>query len=559
MLSFEEKNDWNIISEEEFKQRIHMIFNKVSSAIQKSLGPYGSNTIIEQFGQMHITKDGWQILKNINSNNSIDNNIKQLLINIAAQVVIKVGDGSSSSLVAANSLLILLDSDKELKKIRSRNFSDILSICVKMITDRILQSSTKITKDNDYQEIYQLAMIATNGDHILSDIIRKIYKETENPNIEFSPSKTSITSCEIIEGYRANITYLDSIFAENDIGICEIDNPLIIMFDHKIEKIHFDKIISKIIELGISTNRRVVVIAPHYDNLLLNHIKQTANIEFRKSGFCSTVYTRIALFNNLQQLFYNDFCMLTGGMLISENTLYDLEKENDGYISHYIGQVDKISIGPKTSIIKGFNSMKQSTYDVYLNDAITKLKEIEEVNQNLNIVNSQIYDLKQRVSKLKCKMGIINVGGNSSLMKTTNYDLVEDAVKACESAFKYGYNIGGNLIIPIVIDELLNEGIKFTDNEKKFFELLRQTFVEVFSKVIYNKFKGESTDFVVNDLINECIEKKECWNLIDDCFSKDIINSCQTDIEILKAVTSIVSLLLSSNQYISIMTSNREQ
>ena len=33
----------------------------------------------------------------------------------------------------------------------------------------------------------------------------------------------------------------------------------------------------------------------------------------------------------------------------------------------------------------------------------------------------------------------------------------------------------------------------------------------------------------------------------------------KTDIEILKAVTSIVSLLLSSNQYISIMTSNREQ
>jgi len=557
MLTFENKNDWNIIGEDEFKQRIRMIFEKVSSAIQKSLGPYGSNTIIEKFGEMHITKDGWQILKNINSNNSIDNNIKQLLINIAAQVVIKVGDGSSSSLVAANSLLKLLDSDEELKKIRPRDFTDILSICVRMITDKILQNSIKITKENNYQEIYQLAMISTNGDNILSDMIHKIYKETDNPSIEFSPSKTDITSCEIIEGYKANITYLDSIYAENDNGICEIENPLIIMFDHKIEKIHFDKVISKVIQLGISTNRRVVVVAPHYDSLLLNYIKQTSNIEFRSTGTSKTVYTRVSLFNNLQNLFYNDFCMLTGAMLVSENTMYDLEKEDDGYINYYIGQVDKILIGSKTTIIKGFNSIKQNTYDVYMNDAVAKFKEVEETNQNLNIVNTQIYDLKQRVSKLTCKMGIINIGGNSSLVKTTNYDLVEDAVKACESAFKYGYNIGGNLIIPIVIDELLNDGIKFNDVEKKFFKLLRKTFIEVFSKVLDNKSKG--TNPSIDLLIEECIKRKECWNLVYDDFSKDIINSCQTDIEILKAVTSIISLLLSSNQYISIMINNREQ
>ena len=557
MVTFEETNNWNIISEDDFKQRIHMIFDKVSSAVQKSLGPYGSNTIIEKFGEMHITKDGWQILKNINSDNNIDNNIKQLLINIASQVVIKVGDGSSSSIVAANSILNLLDSDTELKKIRPRDFINILSVCVKMITDKILQSSVKITKDNDYQEIYQLAMISTNGDNTLSDIIHTIYKETKNPSIEFSPSKTNITSCEIIEGYKANITYLDSIYAENENGICEIENPLIVMFDHKLEKTHFDKIISKVIDLGIKTDRRVVVIAPHYDQMLLKFISQTANIEFRSTGTSRTVYTRVGLFNNLQQLFYNDFCMLTGGMLIGENTLFDLENKEDDYFKYFIGQVDKISIGSKATVIKGFNSLKQTTYDIYLNDALAKLKEVEETNQNLNIVNSQIYDLKQRVSKLSCKMGVINVGGNSSLEKTANYDLVEDAVKACESAFKYGYNIGGNLIIPIVIDELLNECTDFNDTEKRFLKLLRKAFVEVFSKVMDNKFKGKA-NFSIDLLIESCISGKICWDLVNECLSKDIINSCQTDVEILKAATSIISLLLSSNQYISIMITNRE-
>ena len=35
-------------------------------------------------------------------------------------------------------------------------------------------------------------------------------------------------------------------------------------------------------------------------------------------------------------------------------------------------------------------------------------------------------------------------------------------------------------------------------------------------------------------------------------YTQDVINSCKTDIEILKAASNIIGLLLSSNQYIAI-------
>ena len=54
---------WNVIEEDDFKKALYDVFDDVSKALSKTLGPYGTTTIIEQFGEMHITKDGYQVLK----------------------------------------------------------------------------------------------------------------------------------------------------------------------------------------------------------------------------------------------------------------------------------------------------------------------------------------------------------------------------------------------------------------------------------------------------------------------------------------------------------------
>ena len=62
---------------------------------------------------------------------------------------------------------------------------------------------------------------------------------------------------------------------------------------------------------------------------------------------------------------------------------------------------------------------------------------------------------KQRLSKMRCKMGVINVGGFTELEKSANYDLVEDAVKACESAYLYGYVPGQSISIRTAIKKIM--------------------------------------------------------------------------------------------------------
>ena len=81
--------------------------------------------------------------------------------------------------------------------------------------------------------------------------------------------------------------------------------------------------------------------------------------------------------------------------------------------------------------------------------------------------------------------------------------------------------------------------------------LLRAAFCEVFTKVLGRKYTTEPEAFL-HGIVDEAIEKELCYDLITDTYSADVINPCHTDVEILRAATSIVALLLSSNQYISI-------
>jgi len=547
---------WNVISETEFKTKINSVFDQVSKALTKTLGPYGSTTIIEKYGECHITKDGWQVLKNIRFEDTVSNNILMLLLRISAQVVIKVGDGSTTSIVAADSILKELKAHESIiNKMRPKEFMATLQNCVNYLVDEIYNNAKKVNRDT-FEDIYKLAYISTNGDDQISKIIQDIYIKTNNPSIEYIKSKTDQTTYEVLDGYRGNITYIDNIFTTNDDGTCVINNPYVIMFDHKIDIEHSLKLISEVATKAAEDNRRVVVVAPNYDKFLLDYIRKNIVIEYKSRGTSTIVYTRASLVNNVSHELYNDFAIMSGAQVISEQFIDELD-EHPETVFDYVGEVENMVISEKTTFIKGFYKRNDNLYKKALEDATAKYNKLLDENQKKGIVDIKLNEVKQRVTKLQGMMGIISVGGNSELEKTANYDLVEDAVKACESAYTHGYNIGGSLTIPYIINVLRKKEGDIDPNTDEMFSIIYRAFINVFKTILKNKYPdGDDTFF--NDIITRCIESDEpiCYDLITDSYSKDIINSCETDIEILKATASIISLLTSSNQYISIMTEN---
>lgn len=560
---------WNVIDNHTFRQKTENVFRQVAATLSNTLGPYGSTTILEQFGETHFTKDGWNILKKIQFNSPVEQTILNLLVNISSQVVIKVGDGSTSSIIAADEFLSRVSKEDELKNIRPKELHDTLQKVVNMVTQEILKKSEKITKENDptYKKIYDLALVSTNGDAEVANYIQRIYQETDNPNVVYGKSKTAETKVEIVTGYETRARYLDAIYATNDEGDCVVQQPIILMFDHVIDKDpHFDLIIAHALQISKANDRRLVVITPHYSKFMTQFIRQTASHEFNSTGTSSIVYTQIPTTNSTMANEYNDFAILTGGSIVTEGDVQRIARANaideEGNlrfpdedapdVADFLGTVGRMTIRGDSTLAEGFDNKNEKMYDIALRDANARLKAAEDNQRSMAVIDIATFDLKKRIAKLQCKMGAIYAGGRSTLEKQANFDLIEDAVKAAESAYRFGYNVGGNLIIPIAIGNL-KKSPDVTETEKLILDVLEDAFRGVFARVIRNKYsKEEKTDEVVTSIINRSVELEQCYNLITDEYSSEVINPSYTDVEILNATTSIVSLVTGSNQYVTI-------
>ena len=546
---------WNVIPEDEFKVLIQDVFHTVASILEKTLGPYGATTLIEEFGTNHLTKDGWQLLKNISPENPTDRAILKLLKTIAHQVVLKVGDGSTSSIVASDEMLKSIDASQELKKLRPKDLLNKINEVVKELTEQIMANATQIDREGDFEEIKHLALISTNGEEDIAEMVQTIYKETGNPAISFATSKTNQPKLEIIDGYKMNfMTYIDRLFINTDDGTSVQKNPMIIMFNHRIDEEYYDKVIAPLINVANGNGHKLVVIAPYYSNKLMEKLGVILMNQYNVQKTTFSVFLKVSLINNHSYDIYNDFAALCGCTVINEmlaKELLDNEdaKERLEAAFSYVGAVGMMEIAEKYTFITDFYRKDEEKMKLLFDDAKNKYEQILANSMEFELINNDLINAKERVAKLHCKMGYIHVGGNSEIAKKANFDLVEDAVKACESAFKFGYNNGQNLAIMKACRELYD--ITEDNMKKEILDCIANAFEGVFYRIVYNKDR-EVQRRLIRNIIDNCLDRDQAYDLINDEFSDDIINSCMTDVEILKAVGSMVALLLSSNQMVSI-------
>lgn len=557
---------WNIVDGDTYKNVIKDVFNNVAQRIEFTMGPYGGDTVFEKAGRTAMTKDGWTVLQNITFNNPVYNSILTLLKNTCAPVVIKVGDGSSTAVCSANNIYNLLMSSKIMENIRPKDVVDRIETICEKICEEILNRSKKV---ESFDEIYKIALTSTNNNKEFAEIIRKIYEETENSTIDFVESKGSKTSYEIIKGFRGNGVYLDRIYQTTDDGRCVVKNPVVLCFDFKIDEEEYNHVIKPVIEKALVDNKRVVVYAPYYSDSLLEKLRFMANQEFKALGTTNVVYCRAPIAANDLIDNYRDFVLMLGGTMITQAVMNDLmpkyqfnpeTKKNEKieearmFPVDCIGSCEVLSISDKHSTIEGITNLKSAEYDLVVKDINVQLNKANEDSENLNIVSNRSFSLKKRLARLKGKMAVITVGGRTSLEKGANMDAFDDAVKACESAYIYGYNIGGSLIIPIVCDYLKKKE-PHDELTEQIYDIISEAMQKVYSGVLAKYFTKADDESKIKDIIEHCIEEKVAYNLITKSYSDDVINPCMTDIEVLKASTSMTSMLLSSNQYISLSPS----
>lgn len=539
----------NVVNTENFDVIAHDTLKEIATALSKSLGYYGSNTILEDRIYGHtITKDGYTILNKIKFDDPVATTILEIIKNISIELVREVGDGSTSSIVIADTLYENLKADGIIGKYPMKIILETLETIEKNISEMIKEYATPITDDN-FEVIREIATIANNNDRKVGSMIYDIYKEIGSDGFVFlDKSHNEKDYFEILDGIEIDRGYVSKIFVNQaNKKECIFDEPCILLCNDVLDSSDLNKVVDTIGLILTQEMKPLVIIAKYFSQEFINCME----VNKRSIPDFPVALVDFAFVNSGSYDTFEDIACYTGATVYNK-----LENEMPDDFLKVLGKCDKIVINEFTTKILGRcgNEDNINSRIKYINDEIEEIKKEE----NKRNIETDIYKLENRRANLQSKIVRLFVGGTTDIEKETRKFLMEDSIFACRSALKYGYVSGGNLTIPKIIsrylDNLNHDDMEIDPITTSLYSIVFKSFTDCYRKVLSNSNLFLNDEEIINTVMS-CIYEGKIYNLKTRKFETDnettIINSSMTETMILRTSLSIIGLLSTSNQFIS--------
>lgn len=671
---FKKKPAINVISKEEFEERIEEVFDILWNTLSKSFGPYGAPTIIYNHPFQHVTKDGYTIMKNTSMDASetlVDEAIKTMAEDICGRLNYAVGDGTTTAVIATNSIYKhyrmireALNSNFILPRDIINHYDTIKNEIVERLQDKVrpIQSSNL---DELADNIRDVVYISSNGDETITNIITNLYRELGKPAISCVAADDGITKERLIEGYQYDALLIERLYINNDDDTAKYTEADVIVIGRKVNKDIWTKIIHPLSEGSRIRGRHLIVAAPVYDSKVMQQvIAPMLRKEYREKGDINTVLTVYRNISDHTRKCANDFATLMGTTILDAakcdeiidlvnsgtpvEALFNIDGRNivgarccvgngedygtivygkdempEGYkllnelmsepeVTIPLGYTRNCTLGLKESIFTDLVYNKDE-YEAILSDAKKDLDEKIAKYEKLGTFNIEVNQAQERYYSLNLKMGVIEVGADSDLSQRLLKDAVDDAVRAAASAYKHGVVLGCNVSLLQVILDMYRESTPETVRSI-LIRILLEGFMDVYRTVLRNAFnptqqwtssdeaKNEdglwdesAVDLFVEDVkrhiaevmlpvagdISNIFMDRDAFTMaIKNClvlfnyvsvhdviimysmltgqvldlsiwrYSNEVINSVQTDSEVLKATTDLITLIIAGNQMV---------
>lgn len=585
----------NVIGDAEYKEAFQNVSHVAAEILARTLGPYAHTTIIDDGSYRYSTKDGWSIANRILFNDALANSLFSFIKTISFNLVSKVGDGTTTAIVAADKFIRNMAKTDQFKNVRQKDLLEDLETAKETIIQMLKNGGYihTIQQDGDMEDIYRIAYTSTNGNEKIASMIKQIYLETHNPTIYVNIGNDIETTMEIQNGYRfdcnpimlKNYTNTDTKEFKTDVG-----NARAIFFNHNVNYVTHRRMIEEILTMVQDApalrGMTIILIAPYFDDTLSGAINN-ANNKFVANGLNPPIMMiQVPMMNTVQKHFYNDFRAVIGNLFLEEsavemfNRLKDPDKFTDesqeafkdnfsnlaGYhscrelIMDYLKPMDHCTIGKDFILVEKYDRNSKDFKEVFEDAKKNYEEELAESAKRMTDLDRTFMNASMRYTRICGKMGIINVGGASELERKCLKDSVDDAVLASRSAYENGYVAGMNLSIISAIAACKKE---YTDPQfNAIYDLLMRSFMDTDMEIIRNmmpNWSDEEIDKYLCPVFQRAIQNKYGFDLVREEFEDPnhltVINSVMTDIEILKSVVSILGYSLTSNQMISMTRS----
>lgn len=593
------KAGMNIVNGDEYKEAFVGVSHAAADVLKKTLGPYGHTTVIDDGINRYSTKDGWSLVQRISFGDPLYNTMYGFIKKISFSLVTRVGDGTTTAIVAADAFIHEMMENEAFKKYRQRDLLNAMLDVKKVIIEKLYSEKYfhSIPDDGKYDAIYNIAYTSTNENAEIASMIQKIYKETMNPNIYVNVGPSKETSMAIDKGYRLDCGPKGlSAFANNDEREFTSKNGVFIFFiDHNVTYTDHWQILQDLMDYAITNGRQIMVFAPYFDTMVTDRIGSFTDSVVRQNKLPPLMMVQVPYSNSMQKNMFSDAAIIAGAQVFNTGCLDAclqayLKKNRDGtdapeatmlkdlnpnymtpmdLIRDYCGISADITASDEFVMFNTYNTENPLYKNRLLEIKNTYEQVVVETADQITAVNKKLMEARLRYIRFYGVMGTINIGGSSEAEKQCLKDSVDDAVLACRSAYERGYVKGMNLAtLGAIQDAIYDHSI---DTEDKFMNQLYKTILKTLFKVFKivaravmdNKYPDAKPDDNLwlrhttnsDEIIQTAIDKNWGFNIVKDSFEKDelhVVNSVVADEEILNACVSILTYILTSNQLLSV-------
>lgn len=610
-LEYSNMNHVNIIPQNEFEELVLEVFNVIATNLSKSLGPLGSSATILDGMLTEATKDGYSILKKYRFHNRYKKMIYNLILAPCTRMNNTVGDGTTTAIALTNALFNHYKSSEGYMDTLfrlPRKFNQAWDEVIADITKRVQGMATPIDPE-DYDTIYNIAYVTSNGNHEISDAIAKVYSEAKSPSIKQKDSPTNKSYISPINGFDFPANLISDAFVRNEDLSATETNINIMIFDHKIETDFFKSIIVPINDVMRARGNKLLILAPFYDAYMCETVvDQYITFEFRQCGGNNLILGQYEL-GKLEKYQLVDLATVLRAKVITQELADTLSScisngDIDTVIENiltdptfnmyrFIGNAEEAMLSCTTgSIFKVNNIDDDEKYQDALRHARVELENIiAQTDFEKQSYAHKIYSAKSRISQLEMKNFIYYIGADSILQKQIIWDSVEDVIKCVRSAIKYGCVPGCQLSIIKAGNEFISDiDKKYRENEDghpediyvSLDDKLKIAIVSIIMKSVSDVYyhilhgpdgmgmikllprweytKKDDVEAIESlkkeaiakseNIIKESIEKNLTFDMETLKFNPSIITSAETDVMVLTVASELVKILISGNQCI---------
>ncbi len=498
--------------------------DKLANAVKVTLGPKGRNVMIARsFGAPNVTKDGVTVAKEVELEDAYENLGAQMAKEVANKTSDAAGDGTTTATVLAQAI-----TREGLKNVAAgANPMDIkrgMDAAVDAVIKEIGKMAVKI---NGKEHIAQVATISANNDPEIGDLLANAMEKVGNDGvITIEESKTADTVLDVVEGMQFDRGYLSPYFVTNtDSMEVSLENPYILLYDKKISTM---KDLLPMLEHVAKQGKSLLIIAEDVDGealatLVVNKMRGTLKVAAVKAPG----------FGDRRKAMLEDIAILTGGMLVSEDTGAKLE---DAPVT-VLGQAKSITITKdNTTIVEGAG------------DAASIKGRIGQIKKQIETTTSD-YDrekLQERLAKLAGGVAVIKVGAATEVEMKEKKDRVDDAMHATRAAVEEGIVPGGG--VALIRAEKAIDALNFDNADQKTgAAIIRRAIEEPLRQIVQNAGLEGSV------VVNKVKEGKDAFgynaktDTYEDLIKAGVIDPAKVTRTALKNASSIASMILTTD------------